>query len=277
MPVLLPLTALADGNAFGFSGLASVSFRDLHANDLNPRGYTPGGIFFANHPAGPKLVQYIQNRSGSAYVQGALVSSLGDNDGKTQITSSGAAGVNTTSWYTTSGLTANAHVGGLSYVVNSLAAAGAAPEGEESIVAANTATVVNLDPNLPYSATVTSGDTIDLCGTYNSEAAAAGDLASVVLGVTVGKNGIDNGNYGWVCKQGHCANALIKASTALTQNDALIADTGRLGPAAGGSAAANLQVGYAPHVVNSDIVSDKTAVVLTLGFGFSPGTVDASA
>ncbi len=269
--------ALQDAHAFSFAGLSPVSIGDLDSDNVNPKGFTRGGIFFANTPFGPRLVQYVQNRSGSAVVQGALLSSLGDTDGKTQITTSGGASANTKTKATTSGLTADAHVGGGIYVLNCTTGAGAAPEGEESLVVANTATVVNVDPNLPFSAVIASGDTINLCGFYNGEASAIGDLASVVLGVVTGKNGISAGNYGWVTKQGRCPNALIKAATALTQNDALVADAGRLGPAVGGAQGANLHCGYAPHVVNSDIVSDKTTVVLTLGFGFSPGTLDATA
>lgn len=274
----MAVSALQDAHAFSFSNLVAVGHGDLDADSTKAKDFYPGGIFFANSPFGPRLIQYIQNRSTSAVVQGALVSSLGDNDGKTQITTSGAAAVNTTTKMTTSGLTASAHVGGLAHVVNSVATGtGLPPEGETSVVVSNTATVVMVDANLPFSATITSGDTVDLRGMYNAEAAAAGDLAYVVLGVVIGRNGIAAGNYGWVQKQGLCPNALIKASTALTQNDALIADTGRLGPAAGGSSAANLQVGTAAHVMNNDSTPDKSLVLLTLGFGFTPGTVDASA
>lgn len=270
-------TAVADAHAFNFSLLTAISMEDLDGNHANPRGYIPGGIFFLNSPFGPRLMQYVQNRTTTAYLQGQLISSVGDTDGKTQITSSGAAGVNTVTQATTSGLTADAHVGANMYILNSLISAGAPPEGEESVVVSNTATLVKVDPNLPFSATVTSGDTINLNGFYNAELSAIGDLGSVVLGVAVGKNGVDATNYGWVCKQGKCPNALIKASTAMTQNDAFIADTARLGPAVGGTATAQLQVGYAPNVVNSDIVSDKTTAFLTLGFGFNPGTTDVSA
>lgn len=269
--------ALQDANLWNFSALSPVSMGDLNGDDLIPKGYRPGGIHFLQTPFGAKIVQYIQNRSGSTYAQGALVSSVGDADGKTQITSSGGASVNTIRQVTTSGLVANVHVGAGLYVLNCTTGAGAAPEGEESIIVENSATLIMVDSNLPFSATVASGDTLDIAGFYNSELSADGDLAAVVLGVVIGKDGISNGNFGWVCKHGRCPNTLLKAATALTQNDAVVADAGRVGPAVGTTDPANLHVGYAPHVVNSDIVSDKTTVRLILGLGFNPGTLDASA
>ena len=275
----MPITdwnALLDAHNYNFANLTPIGIGDVNQDSPNARGYSPGAFSFMFSPFGCKVFQYVQNR-GSAFLQGALVSAVGDNDGKTQITTSGGAGVNSKILMTTSGLTANAHQGAIAHVVNSLIGAGTPPEGEESLVSGNNATQVFIDPYLPFSATITSGDTVDLVGTYNSEAAAAGDIAAVVQGVVVTKVGVTAGNFGWVQKQGRCPNALIKAATALTQNDALIADAGRLGPAVGGTAAANLHCGYSPHVMNSDSVSDKTSVFLTLGFGFNPGTVDASA
>lgn len=271
-------TALADANTYSFRSMNPVSFGELNINSISPnRGYTPGGLHFIDSPWGLKLVEFIQNRTISDFAQGALVSSVGDTDGKTQITTSGGSTVNTTKYMTTSGLTANAHVGGSAYILNSTTGAGVAPEGEDAIIIANTTTVVTIDSLAPFSATVASGDTVDLSGLWNCEPSADGDIAYVVQGVVIGNLGISAGNYGWVCKAGRCPNALIKAATALTQNDALVADTGRLGPAVGSADASNLHVGYAPHVVNSDIVSDKTTAVMTLGIGFNPGTLDASA
>jgi hypothetical protein len=270
-------TALADANLYSFQGLSPVSQGSLAMASLTPRGYMPGGVAFIQSPFGLKLVEYIQNRTTTAYVQGALVSSLGDTDGKTQVTASGAAGVNTTKFFTTSGLTADAHVGGYAYVLNSTAGTGFAPEGEAAIVVANSATIVTIDSMAPLSATFTTSDTIDLGGMWNTELSADGDIAAVVRGVVLPSSGIPAGYYGWVCRHGRCPNTLLKAATALTQNDALVADAGRVGPALGAADVANLHVGYAPHVVNSDTVPDKTLAYLTLGFGFNPGTIDASA
>lgn len=269
--------ALQDGNFFSFAPIAAVAIGDVEKDDAQGHQYMRGGIFFAHAFGGLKILQYVKNTETSTVSQGALLSAVGDTDGKTQITTSGGDSVNTKIKATTSGLTADKHAGGGAHVVNSTAGTGVAPEGEDAPVVANTTTVVNIDPNLPFSATLKSGDLVDLYGLYNAELSADGDLAYAVLGVVLPKDGIGAGKYGFVQKQGRCFNVLVKASTALTQNDALVADAGRVGPAAGTTDIASFHVGTALHVLNSDSVPDKTSAMLTLGLGFNPGTLDASA
>lgn len=270
------MSALDSNQTFGFALLQPIGMGDLNTNSATPRGLNPGASVWTHTPWGLLLVRYVQNRD-VAVVKGALMSAVGDVNGKTQITSSGAAAVNTTTKITTSGLTASAHVGGGAYILNNTTGTGTAPEGEDSIVVSNSTTEVIIDARHPYSATTVSGDTINLYGTYNSQLSADGDQAFAVQGVVMGKDGITAGNFGFVARNGYVPNTLLKAATALTQSDALVADAGRVGPAAGSADVALLQIGTAPHVVNDDIVTDKTSVYLILGPGFNPGTVDASA
>lgn len=270
-------SALYDTARFDLKTLTPVGVEDMKFDDAKGDKNIPGGIVFLQNVWGPKVFRYIRNKGGATVVHGTLLSCIGNNNGITQITTSGAAAVNTTTKATTSGLVANKHAGSGAYVVNSVAAAGAAPEGEESLVVSNTATLVNFDSRLPFSATITSGDTIDLVGLYTAEASAIGDLAYSVLGVVIPDGGIRDDYWGWVQMQGHCSSALVKAATALTLGDAVVADAGRVGPAAGGTAAGNLHVGSALHVLNSDSVPDKTSILLTLGWGFNPATLDVSA
>lgn len=263
--------ALVDAHAFNFSALLPVGLGDINQASTSPK-YTPGGVAFLNTAFGPRLVKYNQNRT-TAVVQGALLSGVGGTDGKTAVTASaGKVGQ-----ITTSGLTANAHVGAIAYCLDNNDAAGAAPEGEASIVKANTATIIDLEDDLPFSVAVAASDTFSLISTYNAEEAADGDLAAVVQGVVMGKDGIGAGAYGFVSQWGVTPNTLLKASTALTSGDALVADAGRVGPATGSADAGNLHVGYTAVVVTSDTVSDKFPAFMMLGFGVTPATLDISA
>lgn len=270
-------SALYDSNRYGLKTLTPIGLEDMKEDDGKGDRNVPGGLVFLQSPWGPKVFRYVQNKHSATVAHGALLSCVGDANGITQITTSGGAAVNTTVKATTSGLVSGKHAGSSAYVENSVASAGAAPEGEESLVVSNTATVVNIDPRLPFSATITSGDTIDLIGLYTAELSAIGDVAHAVLGVVIPDAGIRVDKWGWVQTQGHCASALVKAATALTQNDALIADTGRVAPGVGTTSAGTLHVGAALRVLNSDVVSDKTSIFLTLGLGVNTATLDVTA
>lgn len=268
-------TALDNDHLYNFTLLAPASVGDLNADAATARGGRLGSMFFANDAFGLRLYMLVQNRHTAAVVKGALMSAVGDTNGMTQITTSGGAAANTKVKATTTGLTANVHQGGGIYIQNCTTSAGAAPEGEDSVVASNSATEVFVDPRNAFSAVIASGDTVNLHGIANGELAAAGDLAYAVLGVVVGKDGISAGNFGFVSRMGYTPNTLVKAATGLTQNQAVIADAGRVAPAS--ASATNLLLGTAPNVVVSDIVSDKTTIVLALGLGFSPGTAAGTA
>lgn len=271
------MSALDSGHAFNFALMHAVGLGDLDTDSPVARGLNPGACVWTHTPWGMRLLRFVQNRHTAAVVKGALLSAVGDTDGKTQVAAAGAAGLNTTVKATVVGATADIHQGGGIYILNSTIGAGTPPEGEDSIVASNTTTTIYVEVGNPFSATITPTDTINLYGTYNSQLSAQGDQAYAVQGVVIGKNGISSGNFGFVARNGYTPNTLVVAATALTQNDPLIADVGRVGPALGTASVGGLHIGKAPHVVNADIVSDKTSVYLTLGPGFNPGTIDASA
>lgn len=271
------MSALDNDQSYGFAMLAPVGVGDLNGDFSTAKGFTPGQTFFAQSPWGMRTYMLVQNRHTAVVVKGALLRGLGGNNGYTQVTTSGAAGVNTKIKATTSGLTANNFQGCGFYVQNSLGGAGTAPENEDGVVAGNSTTEIYLEPGHPLSATLTPGDTINVHSVYTAELSAANDLTYAVLGVVVGKDGISPSNFGFVARNGYTPNVLIKAGTGLNLSDALIADVGRAGPALGSTAAANMQIGTARHAKQSDAASTRTSVILALGLGFNPGTVDASA
>lgn len=263
-------------NAFQFQFLMPLGVNDLNTDKSSPGGINGGAMGFMNSSFGPRVFRYGQNRSGSAMAVGSLASAVGNTSGVTAATL--AAGTNTTTIGTTSGLTANVHVGGLLHVNNSTAGTGVAPEGEASVVVANTATQINLDPELPLSATLTSGDTVSLLGVWNLEAAAASDKTYVCYGVVAGRDGLSNNNFGWFSSWGRTPNVNIEASTAVVLTGAFIAGTALLDfVAASGSAPADEIVAKPIAASNSDIVSDKTLVYMLLSVGAAGGTLDVLA
>ena len=213
----------------------------------------------------------IANRSGSAYVQGALVSSVGNTLGKTAVTDITAG---SRVHAETTGLTADAHIGAICYVVDDAGNGGAAPEGETTIIKRNTAT--RLEFKEPLTTALAVNDDLTLRGTYNSEAAAAGDLNTTVLGVVVPENGIPAANYGWVQKFGPNSRVLGKASTAITVDKPLIADAGRV-TIWGTTAAANTLIGQALGGLATDSVSDLFLAQLACGFMNLTGFADIDA
>ena len=133
----------------------------------------------------------------------------------------------TTKSFVTSGLTANRHNGMISYVLDTAAVAGAAPEGESSIVASNTATVVTLEPDYAYSVALAVNDDIELMSTYQVEDAADGDEAWTVAGIVMGIDGISDGNYGWIHVEGVTP---CQSAASAVEGDPIVADAAQVGP-----------------------------------------------
>lgn len=186
---------------FRVGNLAGMGSADLHGNDTIPY-MAPGTISWVRDAFGYKMLKYVKNvHASSALAMGSLqeIAADGANVVTTTIT-------NITSGSTvhaiTSGLTANRHNGMICFVLDTNAVAGAAPEGESSIVASNTTTRIDLEKNYPLSVALAVNDDLELIGTYQAEASVDGDEAWTMQGVVVGKNGIDAGKHGWVCFEG---------------------------------------------------------------------------
>jgi len=124
--------------------LSGLSISDLHSD--NARGAQtarPGTIAWVVDAFGPRIVKYVKNMVGSTNAVGELMAyeSDGANVRSTSITASSAG---TTTTIVTTGLTANDHVDQIAWCVDDAGAAGAAPEGEASVVASNTTTTIKL-------------------------------------------------------------------------------------------------------------------------------------
>lgn len=266
-------TALADANSYNFNLLTPVGVGDLNRTSPTSK-FVNGGVGFANTPYGPRLVRYVQNRT-TAQVQGALLSGVGDTAGLTAFNCTATAGSSARAIVTT-GLTANIHQGAILRCLDKAASAGAAPEGETPIVKTNSAILVEVEDDLPFSVPILVGDTFTLRSTYNAELSAIGDNALVALGAVQARDGLPADFFGFVSAWGNTPNVLVKAAVALAAGDPVIADTGRVAPALGTTSAGLLHVGISEFVMTADIVSDKSLIFMSLQFGVNTASLDVS-
>jgi hypothetical protein len=151
-------------------------------------------------------------------------------------------------------------VGGIFYVHDDAGAAGAAPEGEMSIVSANSTTLITLDPRLPLTTALAVNDDVSIISTYQCEAAADGDLNNIVMGVVIGANGITSGNYGWVQMEG-VTKAKATTNAITTQNPVV---TGTSCIDAFGTDGQELWVGTSLATYSSDNAATTLPVRLSL-------------
>jgi hypothetical protein len=209
--------------------LSGLGMADFNRDDVKPY-QRPGTIAWVVDAFGPRIVKYIKNVSGSIIAKGELMSyaSDGANVKSTSVTNITSG---TTTSFVTSGLTANRHNGMIAYVLDVAAVAGAAPEGESSIVASNTTTNVTLESDYAYSSTLAVNDDIELIATYQVEDAAGADEAWTVAGVVLAKDGVSDGNYGWIQVEG--VTPALSASSAV-EGDPLEAGTATFTPLTGG-------------------------------------------
>ncbi len=233
----------------------------MGTDDLNGDSATakarPGVYSYAVDGFGPKVFMYARNTKGSAMVQGELTSRLADVAITNLDSGTTTAALKAASW------TANKHVGEILYCQDNDDSAGAAPEGEASIIGTNTAGVCNVDPAYPYSVALAANDDMDTISPgWHLIAAAASDKAQEVKGVVIGKNGITDLYYGWIQVYGICPIVNLKASTGFTDRAAIIADTAKIAPDANGGW--ELVIGYSVGTVTSDTVSDKAPAFLNL-------------
>lgn len=182
--------------------LSGLGMSDFNRDDVTPY-QRPGTIAWVVDAFGPRIVKYVRNVSGSAILKGELMAYASDGANVKTTTITNITSGSTTSAVTT-GLTANRHDGMICYMLDNAASAGAAPEGESSIVATNTATLITLEKDYPFSAALAVNDDLELISTYQIEDSAAADEAWTVAGVVLGADGISNLNYGWIHVEGVC-------------------------------------------------------------------------
>lgn len=204
---------------FRVGNLLSTSNRDLESDDSTPY-MRPGTQAYIVDAFGPRIFEYGKNVSGSAVTVAQFMALASDGANVVTTTVSNITSGTTTS-FVTSGLTANRHIGMLSFVLDDAGAAGAAPEGETSIVTANTATAVTLDSAYPYSAALAANDDLELISNWQFEDAADGDEAWTCYGMVVAANGISDGNYGWIQREGYAS--ALATTNAISEGDPVVA------------------------------------------------------
>ena len=254
-----PLTDLV----LRMGSITGLSMADINSDAAETATVArPGTLSIVVDAYGYRIFQYVKNVSDSAYAMGELVTKTANTAVNNQ------TGTVTTS-ATTTGLTANDHIGRLAYVLDDAGAAGAAPEGETTVVADNTATVISFDPKMPLSVALASGDDLVLISNWQSTDSADGDLAHNVLGVVVGNAGFSDNQYGWVQKEGYCPNADTTGG-AITAGDPIVANTAQVGQF--GSDGQELWVGIALATGSSDQAAAILPVNLKLFTTAGPGT-----
>ena len=262
--------AVVGNLAFSLGTLIPLGNRAL--NDNNPVNQnSKGALGFMIDQSGLKMYRYIQNRisAATAMAVGSLASCVGTGTGGAFTNVGSPVGTSTTNLTCSTLTTANIHVGSLMYV--EVTTSNVAPQGESSPVVTQTTTSVTVDPKYPFSASLpASGMTVQLIGTYNAHASAAGDLAYAVRGVVVGSDGIDAANYGWAQSWGYTPQAILSAAGILTGS--LIAGTANLTPITGGVISPRAILGFTPNIVTTASVITGP-VVMTLDFGIFPGHV----
>ena len=239
---------------------------DFNSDSEKPLA-NPGVMYFFHDRYGPRIAQYIRNRSGSAFAMGELAALLSDAVGDSATSVANITAGSTTS-ATASSLTANNHDGMICYVLDNADSAGAAPEGEASIVASNTATVITLEPKAPLSTALAVNDDLELIANYQCHDSADGDHAVKVAGVVLGKDGISDGNYGWVQNHGPVMANITTAAT--TVHDCVVADAAVLGD--GGTDGIELWCGTALAVATADQVAQTCPVRMSLFQAHGLGT-----
>ena len=247
---------MAKNQYLNLGHLHGIGHQDLEADDLKAR-MTPGQFVFTVDAFGTRIFQYGRNTSGGAVVQGALQSRLADVAVSNLTSGTTISATKAAAW------TADKHVGEMLYVTDNDDSAGAAPEGEVSIISSNSAGVANVDPNYAFTVALAANDDLDTISPgWHWQAAAASDKAQEVKGVVVAKSGLTSLYYGFLQCYGICPVTNLKASTGFTDRAAIIADTSAVAPDAAGGW--ELVIGYTIGTVTSDIVPDQGVTFLNL-------------
>lgn len=208
----------------------AVPFGPIGAGDLTDY-YTTANVVKKFKPGmlawtwdmlyGLRIFKLVKNLNGSALAAGNVVTYEDPVDIDT-ITAGSTTSI------TTSGLTANDLEYQLIQIEDDAGAAGAAPEGEISLCISNTATVITLHPDYPFSAAVAASDTgtcininaVDLSADSDKNAGVPG-LTNGVCGVVM--SAVPDNSWGWVCQRGIVT---AKNTNAITVGEDLVAGTG---------------------------------------------------
>mgnify|MGYP001606328407 CR=1 FL=1 len=264
---------------FHLGYLIPVGKQDLEADDLKQQA-KPGSYGFMIDDFGPKLFRYMQNRNEAAATLGTVMSRVGDLNGGLQVsasvgtttsmTNSGSLGV-TNSVTGGAGFTSSAQIGSWLYVRSNTDSAGAAPEREIGVVAANTSVRVSLDSGRPFSTPIAVSDVLDVFGNWNVRGAFVNDTAFTAFGFVVGQNGVTDNNFGWAQTWGLVNSArFTSASTQVAFPLVISSLSGQCKQATAGTAA-NLCIGYSPMIIAALAAATPTGApaFVQLDFGMN--------
>lgn len=197
------------------SNLVGYGWGDVNSNLATPDGGVPSAYYFCHDAWGARILQYVRNRNGSDIVMGELMSY--ESDGAQVLTTTKTVTSGTKTSGVTSGLTAGDHDGKICYVLTNGDSGNAAPEGESSIVAINGTTLITMESAYPFTTALANNDVLELIATYQVEDSADADEAFTVAGVVLGRDGIDDGSYGWIQKEGYIS--ALSTGTAIAEGD----------------------------------------------------------
>lgn len=195
------------------ASLIPLAQADLHADDpfgVSTTRAKAGSAGYYVDAFGFRQFRYVRNQQGSAVTVGTVMRKALDSTAATctvPTPTSCSIAANTSA-------VANAWVGRI-LIDETAAAAGAAPEGESAIIiASNTTTQIGLDPRLPFSTAMATGDLLRIkTPGWHVITATTSVFAALTAGVVVGRDGISNGNHGWVQNHGYCP--IVSLDTAL--------------------------------------------------------------
>lgn len=201
----------------------------IEIDDKEPITTDPESIFpnMTGYLWRERRFRYVQNVSGGTLAKDSLVS--GGDQGVASVTTNGGS-TTTATRETGSFITDGVQVGDVIAVDDDAGGAGAAPEGEISVVTAVEPTKVTFAPALTTA--IASGDIVAFSRPWTIKAATAGvGLPHQLVGIPVAD--IPNGQFGWIQVYGLYPNAnVVAAGTAIFRNDALYAGNGVLTPVA---------------------------------------------
>lgn len=242
----------ANDTLFREAGILPAAHFDLLQADINQRTEI-GQIAWSRDGFGRlRMFTYRKNVSGSAMAASELASRLRE----VETNQTGTAATSSTGTW----VAADDHIGALFIVHDDAGGAGAAPEGEATIVASNTATVVTFESSLPLSTALAANDDVTLFSPKVIDAA-DGDFCFVVCGVVMATSVADD-YYGWFQFQGVHPRVLHKTTDAGTAGNPVVADAAAV--AAFGTDAANLWVGYQMATHGGDALQIKSPVLMSL-------------
>ena len=205
---------------FKLGHLTGLSNSDLADGFNTSPVMRPGTIAWVMDAFGPKIVKYCKNIGNATAAVASLQALEGDGQNVKTTTISNITSGSTSSAVTT-GLTADDHIGDICFVLDNADSAGAAPEGEMSIVADNTTTTITLDRDYVLSTALAVNDDLELVHTYQFTPAADGDEGWVGGGIVVAQDGILDNAYGWLVQEGMVP--ALHTTNAITEGDPIVA------------------------------------------------------